>query len=570
MDTLGVVAMLPLMQYLTGYDPDSGAVGFIRRLLGYPSERVLILSLAGLILVAFLAKDICAIFFRRWQLQFMAEEEAGLATRLLEGYLLGPYSWHLTKSATDKLWTVDYAVTNGFTGGFGSSMSAVTEMLTILFIFVSLFAISPPVTVVTVFYLGVTSFFIFSFIRRRTEVAGRRSLEASRQTTSAAMQSFGAVKEIKVRDAQGYFVDSFRVARIAGARARARSVLLSELPKYLLEIVFVVGIGALASFLVILPNSQQGLVLLGVFMAAGTRILPSVVRLLGAINGVRFSRSPLQLLVGEVRMQNAARESRVSNSVTDAIPRGSIVCRKVEFAYSDEPGVQVLRGVDLTIPQGRTVAIVGSSGAGKSTMVDILLGLHEPTDGTVVAGGISIFDNLSGWRSQIAVVPQDVYLLDSTLAQNIAFTDPIDETRMADVIERAQLADLVEALPQGRETLVGERGARLSGGQCQRIGMARALYRRPSYLFLDEATSALDNETERRLTETIDSLTGSMTIVIVAHRLSTVRRCDQLVFMSAGRVAAVGTFDDVAAANAEFANLVALGTLTAEPTPTAN
>ncbi|MEI2820702.1 MAG: ATP-binding cassette domain-containing protein [Marmoricola sp.] len=168
---------------------------------------------------------------------------------------------------------------------------------------------------------------------------------------------------------------------------------------------------------------------------------------------------------------------------------------------------------------------------------------------------------MPGWQSQLAVVPQEVHLLDDTLRANIVFDESVDEVHLADTVRRAQLSDLVDNLPNGLDSEVGERGARLSGGQRQRIGIARALYRRPSVLFLDEATSALDNEIERRLSETIDSLRGTMTIIVVAHRLSTVRNCDVLVFLSEGKVAAIGSFDEVAQTNAEFANLVALGTL---------
>ena len=215
----------------------------------------------------------------------------------------------------------------------------------------------------------------------------------------------------------------------------------------------------------------------------------------------------------------------------------------------------------LDIRHGQSVALVGTSGAGKSTLVDLLLGLHDPTGGTVTAGGVDIRDNLPAWQRQLAVVPQDVVLLDASLATNIAFELDVDPIRLDDVVRRAQLADLIASLPEGLDTQVGERGARLSGGQRQRLGIARALYRQPSVLFLDEATSALDNETERRLTDTIRELQGTMTIVIVAHRLSTVRHCDQLIFMSDGAVASVGTFDQVAATNSEFAHLVDLGSL---------
>ena len=560
MDTVGVVAIVPLMQYLTGISRNSGALGVVERILGHPNDKVLVGAIAGTIILTFLVKDILAIFVRRWQLRMMARQEISVSSRLLEGYLVGPYAWQLAKNTGDKLWTVDHAVAIGFSGGFSAALGAMTEVFTITLIFGALVVVSPTVTLAAVAYLGTASFLVFRVIRLRVAAAGERSVAAAREQSMSLLQAFGAVKEIKLRRAEKSFVTRYETARRQGAEAGATGALLNELPKYLLEIVFIVGVGLLSIGLELAHTSQHGLVLLGLFLAAGTRVLPSAVRLMSSLNGIRFSRAPLAHLVQENRMHDAARLENGSSVVTQRIPHGDLVCRDVSFAYESRPSHLVLRDVELTIQQGRTFAVVGSSGAGKSTLVDCLLGLHHPA-GEIMAGGISIFDNLPGWQQQLAVVPQEVYLLDDSLTRNIAFTDEVDDDRMQEVVERAQLSDLVESLPDGLHTEVGERGARLSGGQRQRIGIARALYRRPKYLFLDEATSALDNETERRLAETIAGLGGSMTIVIVAHRLSTVRHSDQLVFMSGGRVVSIGTFDEVAAQNAEFAHLVRLGSL---------
>jgi ABC-type multidrug transport system fused ATPase/permease subunit len=214
------------------------------------------------------------------------------------------------------------------------------------------------------------------------------------------------------------------------------------------------------------------------------------------------------------------------------------------------------------------VALVGASGAGKSTIVDLVLGLHRPTGGRITVDGVDIAESIPTWQRTLGLVPQDVYLIDESLRSNVAFgevADDIDEARIIEAVTRAQLDDLIASLPDGLDTFVGERGIRLSGGQRQRIGIARALYSRPQVLILDEATSALDNETERLITETIEALRGDMTIIVVAHRLSTVRNCDLVVFLSQGRVEVEGTFDEVRAGSAEFANLVALGTLDAGP-----
>ena len=561
LDTLGVLAMLPMMQYITAQDPDRGALGAVNDVLGHPSEGALVGALALMIVGAFVLKDVFSILFRWWQLTFMAKNQVAIQARILEGYLVGPYAWHLTKNTSDKLWTVQSAVGIGFSGGIGSMLSVVTELLTITFIFVSLLFISPVATAGAIVYLGGAGLIVQRVIRPRILQASQRNLESSQAVAKSSLQSLTAVKEIKLRHAHQPFVDTFASASEKGARAGVTASLLGEIPKYFLEIVFIVGVGLLAVGAASGSSSGDSLTLLAIFVAAGTRILPSAVRLINAVAGIRFSRAPLAHLVQENRMQEAARRDELAQRVTDEVPQGDVEVRGLTFAYADQPDELVLRGVDLDIPSGRTVAIVGSSGAGKSTFIDILLGLHRPSDGSIRAGGTSIFDNLPAWQRRLAVVPQDVTLLDETLRSNIAFDEDVDDARMAEALERAQLADLVRGLPQGLDTEIGERGVRLSGGQRQRIGIARALYRRPSLLVLDEATSALDNETERRLTETIESLKGTMTMVIVAHRLSTVRHCDQLIFMSQGRVATVGTFDEVAASNDEFAHLVALGQL---------
>ena len=340
-----------------------------------------------------------------------------------------------------------------------------------------------------------------------------------------------------------------------------QAAILSSLPSYFLEIAFVLGVGVLAAVATTGESSGGGLVLLGLFVAAGSRVLPSSVRLITAMSGVRFAHCPLVHLIQVARDMRSNEASESAQIRTAAVPAGDISVRNLTFSYTDRPDVDVLSGVDLDIPGGTSLAVVGMSGAGKSTLVDLLLGLQQPVGGDITAGGLSIFDNLPAWQQTFAVVPQEVSLLDTSIAQNIAFDEELDEARLKDAIQRAQLQDLIDDLPHGLDTEAGERGMRLSGGQRQRIGIARALYRNPILLVLDEATSALDNQTERKITETIDSLHGEVAVVVVAHRLSTVRHCDRLIFMEHGKVVDQGSFDEVRRANATFAQLVKLGSL---------
>lgn len=560
LDMLGVIAMLPLLQFVAGSDRDSGALGVIRGLAGEPSDETLVVIVAGLVVVAFVGKGLFALVFRRWQLHFMADQEARLATRMLASSLAAPYPVQVKVNTGDKVWLITGAVSIGYTTSLFSALSALTEIFTIVFILVAMTFVSAPVTLAALAYIGIAAVVLGRFVRPRIAAAGLHNREASEQASELALQALGSAKEIKLRSAGDLFVSRFGAARQRGAGANAGAMFLSEVPKYFIEMLFVLGIGILAISITSQGTSPDNLILLGVFAAAGGRIMPSAVRLLSAVNMVRYARESLRVLVEERRRLVDAADQERARIVTSEVPQGDIELSGVSFAYdgTDRP---VIDDLSLLIRDRTSIALVGTSGAGKSTLVDLLLGLLGPTTGRITAGGLDIHDNLPAWQSQLAVVPQDVILFDGSLRANIAFDLPFDEELFADVVRRAQLSDLVAQLPDGLDSIVGERGSRLSGGQQQRLGIARALYRRPRLLVLDEATSALDNDTEHRLNQTMDALRHEMTIVVVAHRLSSVRRCDEVIYLSEGRIGTRGTFEEVVATNAEFAHLVRLGSL---------
>lgn len=325
------------------------------------------------------------------------------------------------------------------------------------------------------------------------------------------------------------------------------------------------GILVVALMLFATQSEAQAFGLLAMFAAASIRIVPALNRMVATYNGVRAGRPYLTAVSSAIAELDAEQTAppgvgEVDVEVSDG---GPIVVDNVSFRYPDSDQM-VLRGVSAEIARGSFVALVGTSGAGKTTFADILVGLLEPSEGAVSVGGVDVAEHPSSWRREVAMVSQRVYLWEAPVRDLITFglpRDEVDDRLLAEVLDRARLCELVESMPEGLDTVVGESGARLSGGQAQRIGIARALYAQPKVLVLDEATSALDNETEAEISRTLEQLRGEVTLVVIAHRLSTVKKADEIFFFSGGRLAARGTMSELNRSTPEFARLVELGSL---------
>jgi ABC-type multidrug transport system fused ATPase/permease subunit len=561
-EVLGVVALLPLMQILTGSDTESGLLGRLSDVFGTYSRTGLALIVSSVVFGAFVTKGLMTIAFRWWLLGFVNRQEAETSVAMLERYMTAPYWLHLQRNTASLLRTMSEAVSQTYAGVIVGSISIVTEIATLSGVVLALLVIMPGPTLVAVVYFGVSAYSLQRWTKRHSESAGTRLMDSSSLAYQAALQALAGVKEITVRQKAEHFVDSYRTTRSELAETRRTVAFLGEFPRYLLEIVFTVGVALMTVASFTLTDNEAGVTALALFVASGFRLLPSMVRLVASLNAVRVGRRGLALVLSDISEIHS--RGMVEGTPSESLRiRRAIEVQDLSFRYAGSEAT-VLSHIDLTIPAGTSLAVVGSSGAGKSTLIDLLLGLHEPTRGRIVVDDVDIAMQLSGWQKAIGLVPQDVYLLDDTVRANIAFgenPEDIHDERITEAVSLAQLDDLVRDLPEGLDSLVGERGTRLSGGQRQRIGIARALYLRPELLVLDEATSALDNETERRITETIDQLRGQLTLVVVAHRLSTVRHADRLVFMNAGAIEAIGTFEEVRRTSSTFAHLVDLGRL---------
>lgn len=560
LDTIGVAAMVPLTQLLTG-DTDSWFVEWLSQLLGTTELSTLIPVMAAFITVVFILKSIGAIAFRWWLLGRTTRISALSSAELARRYALAPYSDHRSRRLSEV-----YRNINDATGQSASVLLGVVSIISDALVLAAITGVlaitSPAVTLFAVILFGVLVFGVQLMLRRRQYRVGEELAASGLEAWQFLLPGLDGFREARLTSSANAFIDGFRAARMKRARAARVMGILSDAPRYLLEIGFVVAIMGISVILFTTGTPAEALTVLGVFAAASLRALPAMNRISANLATTRTGRAGLDIVSNVVEELDAG-------GVHDEQPHsserfsGDIVLRELSFQYPDSDEF-VLRGLSLEIAENSTTAFVGSSGAGKSTLLDIVLGLLQPTQGAVEVGGRLIADDLAGWYSELGVVPQDVFLLNDTLTTNIAFgvaRDDIDEARVREVIAMAQLEDLVAELPDGLDTVVGERGVRLSGGQRQRIGLARALYRRPRVLVLDEATSALDNVTEHEIALTLGTLQGTLTIVIVAHRLSTVRHADRLVFLKNGQVDAEGTFDELRSRSADFERLVELGEL---------
>lgn len=560
LDTIGVAAMVPLTQLFTG-DTDSWFVEWVSQMLGTDELSTLIPVIASLITVVFILKSVGAIAFRWWLLGRTTRISALSSAELARRYALAPYADHRSRRISEVYRNINDA-TNQSASVLLGVVSLVSDIVVLAAIVVVLAVTSLAVTLFAVALFGILVFGVQMLLRRRQYRIGEELAAAGLEAWQFLLPGLDGFREARLTSSSSAFIDGFREARMRRARAARLMGILSDAPRYLLEIGFVVAILGISVILFTTGTPAEALTVLGVFAAASLRALPGLNRIAANLATVRTGRAGLDIV-------SKAIDELDAGGLHDERPRstvrfeGDIVLRDLSFHYPDSDDL-VLRGLSLNIRENRTTAFVGSSGAGKSTLLDIALGLLRPTEGDVLVGGRSIGDDLAGWYSGLGVVPQDVFLINDTLTTNIAFgvpRDEVDSDRVREVIRMAQLESLVDELPDGLDTVVGERGVRLSGGQRQRIGLARALYRRPRVLVLDEATSALDNVTEHEIAKTLGELQGTLTIVIVAHRLSTVRHADTLVFLKDGQVEAEGTFEEVRARSADFARLVELGEL---------
>lgn len=474
-----------------------------------------------------------------------------ISSGLLERYLLAPYSLHLRRNSSEILNNVSNASDQVSWVVLQSATALVSEACISLGILTVLAVQLPPLARGAAAVTAGATILLLWITQQRHIRWGRLLHVANAQKLQSIRQSLAAVKEAKTLGRERYFSQRFSRIRADLGSLETVQVTTEVLPRLVVETTFVIALTALIALAWLRPDAAGNLTLtLGIFAYGGLRLLPSLHLLVYRFNRVGSGEAAVQAVARDwhdlAPYVAVSHEAEASMALTD-----SVVFERVSFSYQDSNGNSLepaLSDIDLTIRRGESIGIVGPTGAGKTTFVDLMLGVLDPTSGTIRVDGRDIRSSLRSWQRQIGYVPQTIYLIDDTIRRNIALgleDAEIDEARVADSARDAQLDGFLSGLPEGLDTVVGERGVRLSGGERQRIAVARALYRRPSVLVFDEATAALDNITEQALTSTIHGLHRRLTTVFIAHRLSTVQSCDRLIFLRNGRIEDVGPFAEL-------------------------
>lgn len=509
--------------------------------------RLMVAAMNALVIL-FAFKNVFLVYLALHQARYVYLLRRRLMTSLFGQYLTQPYSFHLLRNPAHLQHNVTGAFSQ-FTSALLSLLTFLTEALVLTGIIVLLLILEPWAAFTAMITISGTAWFFLVLTRRRLQFWGGQVQFHEARVMQSVQQSLGGIKELKVLGREAMGLETFDDHAGGAARGHIRTQTYPTLPRLGLELVAVGALAALVGALVwqerpldtILPT-------LGLFAAGAFRVMPSANRLISSAQGMQGTSAAVDLIYGEFV---ATRPPTTEASATPIAPLDTaIALENISFSYPNAPKA-ALQGISLVIQRGESIGFIGPSGAGKSTLVDILLGLLPPDAGAVLCDGMNIQGDLRGWQKQLGYVPQSIYLADDTIRHNVALGVPdaeIDEAAVQRAVRAAQLEDFVAGLPDGLGTVVGERGVRLSGGQRQRIGIARALYHDPPILLLDEATSALDTATENGVMQAVEALHGSKTIIIIAHRLSTVTHCNRVYRMEAGRVVASGRLEDVAQA----------------------
>jgi ABC-type multidrug transport system fused ATPase/permease subunit len=558
LDAVGVLLLVPVADVLTR--PAGSSQVSELPLLG----QVSLGGVLAMVFTFFIAKSILSAIIRWWTSGVVARANALTSSRLFSSYTRAPLDFHDKRNSADLVRNTTTTTVMVYSYGVQSIAGLFSDGSTLLVLALVVVLAAPIPGMVGVAYFTIVSILFLRFFRGRSRRLGTLNERLNADAVKLLQEGIGGIRAHRLRGNEAWLGDHYRTNRLQQARVQRFFQFASELPRYYLEVLFVGGFAVITAVIVASEGRGSALTTLAVLLGVGLRVLPSVSRVLAALTNIRIARGAIESLLLDLDQLGIDRLRDTPSPAPSGPPTSttppSVKFRDVSFTYPSGSKA-ALESISLSIQSGSSLGIAGASGSGKSTLVDLLSGLREPSSGKILADGVPLVPGDPSWRRRVGLVPQDVFLIDDTIRSNVAFGLDEDDDLVRRSLAVAQLANFVDELPKGLDTLIGERGTRLSGGQRQRIGIARALYGSPGLLILDEATSALDMETEKSVVDAISSIAGTVTLVVIAHRLSTIRRCDQVLYLTQGRVAALGDFEHVSASVSEFDRAVSIAGL---------
>ncbi len=545
LEIMSVSVMVPIITILVKEDTVS-SIDFIGKLFSFfhiNSYQSFVIICISVLIVIYIMKNVFSIFQNYIHARFVANNRLAMQKRILDIMIHRPYSYFLNISTGDVTQIIIRDPGNAY-GLLSTLLSTTTSLIVSLALAITIFIISPWMTAFVVVVMSMSMFLITRVLRPRIAKAGQAYRRANAASNGWIIEIVNGIKEIKVTRREQFFVDKYnRIAR-GGVSAEKEYKTINGIPRAFIEVVSICS--TLVAILLLLIQGKTLMDLLpslGAFGVAAVKLLPSINKISSALNEITYQQPYLDKLIETIDNLEFVQEDTTKRNPETGKPikitlEQSVEMKDVTFKYPNTER-NVLENVDMTIPVGKSIGIVGPSGAGKTTSVDIILGLLQAESGEILSDGVNVMDNYDGWLAKIGYIPQTIFMLDASIKDNVAFglpKDTVDEKKVWRALKDAQLEEFVKGLPEGLNSRVGERGVRISGGQRQRIGIARALYSDPDLLVFDEATSSLDNDTESAIMESINSLHGKKTMIIIAHRLQTIEGCDIVYRVDDGKI----------------------------------
>ena len=546
---VGLGLLIPLVSVIMDINnaKQNKFIHFVRGIVGDISDQQFIYLILGIFLVFYCIKTIFLSFLTWQQTEFTQSLSLNLSSRLYRGYLFQPYIYFLDKNSAILMRNILSEV-NSATSYVAGIMSLQTEISVIIGVLTTLFFLEPFGAIIVFCFIGTVSYVLFSFSKKKLSNWGKERQEYDGIRSKNVMQGLSGLVELKLFNKENFFLQKFDSATKISTNAIRKSQFIQQVGRYFIELVLIISV-VLLSVAVVYQGKTFSAILpsMSMFLFASLRLLPSSNRIIASLQVMRVAKPTLDLISEELIKCNQENEPRNSLPKKITSLKKLVSFKNIGYVYP-KAIVPALVDISLDIKIGSVIGIIGQSGSGKTTLINILTGLLKPASGMVIVDGVDITDSLFELRKFIGYVPQNIFLIDDTLKRNIAFgiaDSEINDDHLSNVIRIAQLDNVVDNLSEGVNTNIGERGVKLSGGQKQRIGIARALYNNPSILILDEGTSALDIETEKYIMSAVANLKGKITIILVAHRYSTLHFCDLVYKMEKGLIVGKGKLEEL-------------------------